>query len=281
MSHSITVGVKGAGADIEALRQLLDNAVNGESSSEKINDFFGEIGISKNPLKKDEAEFSISEEDSENFVEIGNPDSFYRALAKAFPALGFFCFSAVDDDNGNGVEHRVYEGGALAEEQNEFYAGADCGGYSLTHIPADACYKWIEAKYALWRIEDCGDEEAIAEARKAVTEAQGKYDDIYNFLIDGGITRLDTDAGVLRPTSRGDVDILYLLEEAGGYMGCSITEIETIDFSDEDYSEGWDELPDLSGFTGLKTLILSGTRIPKIPEYLAERERAGTLNVIR
>jgi hypothetical protein len=45
MSYEIFVGVKGDEKDMEALWELFNLAVEGESSSNEINDFFGAIGL--------------------------------------------------------------------------------------------------------------------------------------------------------------------------------------------------------------------------------------------
>jgi hypothetical protein len=282
MSHSLTVSVKGIDKDIAALEQMLEQAVKGKSSNNAINEFFGEIGITKNPLKRGETEFSLSaEEDSENLVEIDDPYPFYTGLSEAFPQIGFFCYSAVNTDDGNGVEYKIFKNGTLAEEKNNFYYGSDCGGYPCTHIPADACYKWVKAKYSLWRIEDLNDIDAISEAKKAEEKARQDWDAIHDFLLDGGIDHLDTDTGILKVRNGDELDILSLLEEEGGYNGFSITQIETIDFSDEDWCEEWKELPDLSGFTGLKTLNLSGcVNISGLPDKLVKNFSDEKLDII-
>ncbi|MDR2193400.1 MAG: hypothetical protein LBP19_02895 [Treponema sp.] len=278
MSYRSTIGVKGADETVEALRQFLDHAVQGEGSGNNAADFFGEIGISINPLKKGEREFSLFEDDYGRPLEIDDPYPFFTALSESFPQLCFFCFSAVNTDNGNGVEYRIYKDGALIEENNEFYDGSECGGYACTRVPAEACYEWVKAKYDHWQLEDTGGETSIAEAQQAERTARGKWAAIHDFLLDGGVDCLDTDRRILRMPC--DLDMLRLLEEHGGYNGLSITEIETIDFSDRDYREEWDELPDLSDFTGLKRLNLTGTPLKELPQELAEKAKAGTLEII-
>jgi hypothetical protein len=279
MSYEITVGIKGEEKDVDALRQLFNQAVKGDSSSEEIEDFFGEIGLNENPLEKNSREFSIPEGDQDLSEEIDDPYTFFNALARTFPQLGFFCIGYVDTDDGNGVEYAVYKGGKRIAGENNFYYGSECGGYACTHVPADAYAEFVKTEYALWRIEDGDDKDAIEEAQKAVRKAQGQWQIIYDFLLDGGIDRLETFRNTLRVLYDGDIEALCLLEEEGGYDGYSITNIKTIDFS-----EDWDgdKLPDLSRFTGLKTLNLTGLSeiITELPPYIIEKVKAGELEVI-
>ncbi|MDR2633911.1 MAG: hypothetical protein LBC51_09885 [Treponema sp.] len=282
MSYSIKVGVKGADQDVEALRVLLRQAVQGACPVEEINDFFDEIRIrTKNPLKKGEREFSFSE--NEDFMEsaMEEPYSFCSAMSEAFPELRFFIITYPDSDDGHGVEYRIYRNGKAVEEQNYFYYGGECGGYSCTYVPANACEEWIQAKYRLWRIRDEGDTDAIAEAEKAERKAYAEWSYIHDFLLDGGIDALDMDAGILRLQNEADLKVLRLLEAEGGYKGFSITEVETVDMNAEGYCEEWEELPDLTCFTGMKTLILTGcSNIAELPQYIAEKAKAGELEIV-
>jgi hypothetical protein len=304
MSYSFFVGIKGADKDIEALRVLLDQAVEGECSNEVINDFFKEIGIDTNPLAKGEKEFSLSEEDSINKVEIDNPYPFFSALSEAWPALDFFCIAYANTDDGNGVEYSVYKEGKQLINRNEFFDGDDCGGYVITRVPADACAESAKSLYALWRIIDDYDRwkrltfgpwsrddledflsadgnEAIKPAHEAYEKAWNKFVFINDFLLDGGIDCLDRFADSLRFPWQNDIDVLLLMENEGGYEGYSIANIKTVDYSDEDYREDLEELPDLSAFTGLETLNLRGCcNLKELPSYITEKAEAGELKII-
>jgi len=285
VSYTITVGIKGDEKYIEALDEMLDKAVEGTSSIKEFNDFFSEIGLSENPFGNISSEFSFEEPDLEN--EIDDPYPFFDALAENFPQLSFYCISDENTENGNGVTYNVYKNGSKVDEDHYFYDGTECSTYECTYVPANAIRKWVKASYDLWRIEDGNDKDAIAEAQKAKKESREQWAVICDFMFDGGIEDcLETATDTYRSSGWGYsqyeafgsyIHIILLLDNEGGYGGYSITNIETVDFTGEEL----DELPDLSRFTSMKTLILTDNPdLEELPSYIIEKVQSGEVEVI-
>ena len=282
MSYSITVGIQGKDAQIESLRQMFEEAVIGKCSNKDINSFFKKIGIVRNPLIKGGKDFSVSEDDSKNKVEIDDPEPFFSSISKAFPEMEFFFIGFQNTDEGNGVDYYVYRDNELIESDTNFYYGNNCGGYQLTRIPEEALADFIKAKYALWQIKDSGKKKEISEAQEKEEKARNNWQEIHNFLLDGGIDFFKTArrAFDFSNMNRGSFDhelkMISLFDDAGGYKGITIADIEKIDFRG---NKKLSTLPDLSGYTGLKKLIIAKTTVKELPEYLNKRIKDGKLKV--
>jgi len=306
MSDTINVFLKGGQIDRKAINAFLEKAVKekNEKDIEQLRDF-GSIDEDNDiesiyfytNIEKGKNEFELYAEGTEDY-----PSNWYndiiQTISKSFAEIGFFMsyywFSEDDDsseDEGFGTAYSIYKNGKQIEkgyfcyDAGQIGQGAEHGGIAKSQIIADAYKNFIDKKFSLWLIEDSNDINAVKEAKTKISLALKNCKEIEKFLLKGDFDDIaeQLEEGILILPSK-----FHLLQMMDGYSSYQfefeidyvINSINTIDFSTEENPEKIKKLPDLSAFLNLKKLILTGTSIKKLPEYLQEKADDGSLTVI-
>ena len=137
----------------------------------------------------------------------------------------------------------------------------------------------------MWIIEDNGNEKEIAKAKENIQTANKKREGIENFLMNGIFDEMveNFEDGVLtRPSA---IEFFCKMDEYSGYAfsfdyNKFLRAVKTIEFTSEENLEKITELPDLSEFEYLEKLLLTGTSIKELPDYIREKEKKGNLEII-
>jgi hypothetical protein len=113
-----------------------------------------------------------------------------------------------------------------------------------------------------------------------------RFEEIKDFLMNGDFD--ETEEGIMEEGTLnmpGKLNLLHMMDGYSSYafnfnIDYVINLIKTIDFSNEKNPEKVTILPDLSEFTNLEKLILTGTSIKKLPDYIQKKVDGGVIEVV-